>query len=55
MQTEETEKGGIEYLVVSDMKSEVLLSTLNYQEARRLASQIRKAGGSCTIFKSIKG
>ena len=44
-----------EYIVVTDATSVILLSTTDYQAARRLASQCRKAGGSVTIFKSIKG
>lgn len=51
---EKKESKSLEYLVVSDTNSKVLLSTSSYQEAKRLASQISQAGGACTIFKSIK-
>ena len=45
----------IEYLVISDKNSKVLLSTTNWYEAVKLAGKIRQAGGGCTIFKSTKG
>lgn len=43
-----------EYLVVSDKNSKVLLSTPNYQEARKLRNKITAAGGSASIFRSMK-
>ena len=45
----------MEYLVVSDTNSKILLSTVDWYEAERLAHKIRNAGGQCTIFKSTKG
>ncbi len=45
----------IEYVVVGDVNSKVLLSTTNWYAAVKLANKIRQAGGSCTIFKSTKG
>lgn len=44
----------VEYLVVSDASSKVLLSTEDYYAALRLANQIRAAGGGCTLFRSLK-
>jgi len=44
-----------EYLLVSDKKSEVLKSSSDYMEIKKLAGFIRKAGGEVTIFKAIKG
>lgn len=44
-----------EYLLVADKTSKVLLSTLDYYEAKRLANLIRKGGGEVTLFKSTKG
>lgn len=48
--TEET----VEYLVVSDKNSEVILSSENLGDCRKLATKIRKCGGEVTLFKSIK-
>jgi hypothetical protein len=45
----------MEYIVVSDNTSEVLLSTQDWNEAVRVANLCRKAGGSVTIFKATKG
>lgn len=45
----------IEYLVVSDTNSKVLMSTPDWYQAVKLAHKIRSAGGQCTIFKSTKG
>ena len=44
-----------EYVVISDKNSKVLLSTLNWGEAVRLANKCRAAGGCVTIFKRTKG
>jgi ABC-type nitrate/sulfonate/bicarbonate transport system ATPase subunit len=44
----------VEYLVISDKNSKVLLSTHDYIEAKSLSSKIVQAGGSSTVFKSIK-
>lgn len=52
--TETKPKKDVEYLVVSDTNSKVLLSTTSYTEAKALCSKIAQAGGSSTIFKSIK-
>jgi hypothetical protein len=53
--TAETKKlPSTEYLVISDKNSKVLLSTHDYIEAKALSSKIAQAGGSSTIFKSIK-
>lgn len=43
-----------EYLVVSDTNSKVILSTLEYREAVKMANLIRSAGGDVTVFKSLK-
>jgi hypothetical protein len=43
-----------EYLVVSDKNSEVILSSEDLGECRKLANKIRKCGGEVTTFKSIK-
>lgn len=48
-------KNPTEYLLVSDVTSKVLKSSLSYQEVRNLATLIRKGGGQVTIFKSAKG
>lgn len=42
------------YIVVSDTNSKVLLSTENHYEAQKLATKIRNAGGSVTVFRSTK-
>lgn len=44
-----------EYIVVTDNTSEVILSTTDWNEAVKLATKCRKAGGSVTIFKATKG
>jgi hypothetical protein len=44
----------VEYLVISDKNSKVLLSTHDYIEAKSLAAKIAQAGGSSTVFKSIR-
>jgi ABC-type nitrate/sulfonate/bicarbonate transport system ATPase subunit len=44
----------VEYLVISDKNSKVLLSTHDYIEAKALSSKIAQAGGSSTVFKSIR-
>ncbi len=44
----------LEYILVSDKNSKVLLSTTNFQEVRKLASLIRSANGECTIFRALK-
>lgn len=43
-----------EYLVVSDTNSKIILSTMEWKEAVRCASMIRKAAGTVTIFKATK-
>ena len=45
----------VEYIVVADKTSKVLLSTNNWNEAKRYANLIRRGGGEVTIFKSTKG
>ena len=50
-----TMKRTTEYLVVADKTSKVLKSTEDYNEAKRLASLIRKSGGEVTIFKATRG
>jgi hypothetical protein len=51
----DTVEKDVEYLVVSDISpSKVILSTPDYKEAKKLASRIRAAGGSVTLFKSLK-
>ena len=44
----------IEYLTVSDTTSEVVLSSTDLNEHRRLLGQLRKCGGQATIFKALK-
>ena len=45
----------MEYIVVSDTNSKVLLSTSDWSEAVRLANRCRASGGQVTIFKATKG
>jgi hypothetical protein len=45
----------IEYIVVSDRNSKVLLSTTDWYEAVKFANKVRTAGGGVTIFRSTKG
>lgn len=45
--------GDIEYIVVSDKNSVVLLSTTNRYEASKFANKVRKAGGEVTVFRSL--
>jgi hypothetical protein len=52
--TDTTAEEHIEYLVVSDKNSEVILSSEDLGECRKLATKVRKCGGSVTIFKSLK-
>lgn len=44
----------VEYLVVSDKNSEVILSSEDLGECRKLANKVRKCGGEVTLFKSLK-
>ena len=44
----------IRYLTVSDTTSEVVLSSTDLNEHRRLLGQLRKCGGQATIFKALK-
>ena len=44
----------IDYLTVSDTTSEVVLSSTDLNEHRRLLGQLRKCGGQATIFKALK-
>lgn len=44
----------IEYLLVADQDSKVLLSTTDRKEALRLLDLIRRAGGEATLFKATK-
>jgi len=44
----------VEYLVVTDKDSKILLSTLNYYEAVKMANLIRRGGGEVTVFKSTR-
>lgn len=53
--TERTAKRPTEYIVVADRTSKVLLSTLDYQEARKYATIIRRGDGEVTVFKATKG
>lgn len=48
-------KREVEYIVVTDNTSKVLLSTRDWYEAVRLAKRCRASGGSVTIFKSTRG
>lgn len=50
--TQEPDK--TEYLVVSDKTSEVILSSEDLGECRKLANKVRKCGGEVTLFKSLK-
>ena len=47
-------KPATEYLVVTDKDSKILLSTLDYYEAVKMANLMRRAGGEVTIFKSTR-
>lgn len=42
-----------EYLLVSDTKSEVLKSSTDLNDLRKVAGMIRKAGGQVTVFKAM--
>ena len=42
-----------EYLLVSDTTSEVLKSSTDLGELRKMAGMIRKAGGQVTVFKAM--
>ena len=44
----------IEYLTVSDTTSEVMMSSTDLNEHRRLLGMLRKCGGQATIFKALK-
>ena len=44
----------VEYIIVSDTDSEVLMSSEDRHECLKLATEIRKCGGQVTIFKSTK-
>lgn len=44
----------VEYIVVSDTHSEVIMSSEDRHECLKLATKIRKCGGQVTIFKSTK-
>lgn len=44
----------IEYLLVSDKASKIILSSTDYKEIRRLATLIRSADGEVTVFRSLK-
>ena len=44
----------IDYLTVSDTTSEVVLSSTDLNEHRRLLGMLRKCGGQATIFKALK-
>ena len=44
----------VDYLTVSDTTSEVVLSSTDLNEHRRLLGQLRKCGGQATIFKALK-
>ena len=44
----------IDYLTVSGTTSEVVLSSTDLNEHRRLLGQLRKCGGQATIFKALK-
>ncbi len=42
-----------EFILVTDKTSEVVLSSRDFDECRKLASIVRKCGGEVTIFKSM--
>ncbi len=48
-------KPEIEYVVISDTNSKVLLSTPDWYAAVKFANGCRNSGGSVTIFKSTAG
>lgn len=52
--TETTEATNPEYLLVTDKTSEII-KVGEYNELKRLATLIRRAGGEVTIFKSTQG
>jgi len=49
-------KQPIEYIVVAirENQGKVLLHTFDHYEAQKLATKIRAAGGSVTVFRSTK-
>lgn len=51
---EPTETELIEYLLVSDKASKIILSSTDYKEIVRLAKLIRSADGEVTVFRSLK-
>ncbi len=54
MSTRKSNATPIEYLVVSDRNSAVLLSTENRGEALDLLRKIEEAGGTATLFRSVE-
>lgn len=50
----ETEDKKTEYLLVTDTTSEVIKSSTDRHELKKLATLIRKAGGEVTIFKATE-
>lgn len=53
-ETDAPAKLPIEYIVVADRSSKVILSTDDYNHAVRTANLIRSANGEVTIFRSLK-
>lgn len=49
------QKPPVEYIVVADKTSKVLLSTPRWSDAVKTANLMRRAGGEVTIFKSTNG
>lgn len=43
-----------EYLLVADKTSEVIRGGTDYNELKKLANTIRRAGGEVTMFKSME-
>jgi hypothetical protein len=50
---EEEKKETIEYILVADKISKIILSTKDRKEAKMTANRIRQAGGEVTIFRSL--
>jgi hypothetical protein len=49
-----TETSAREYLLVADKTSEVIRGGTDYNELKKLANTIRRAGGEVTMFKSME-
>lgn len=44
----------IEWIAVSDINSEVLMSSTDRYEVIKFVNKVRKAGGEVTVFRSTK-